>query len=177
MKAGWKLQILPSFVFRDLSEYTFGKKRVWALSLGPCCATLPTWSDIQCCKPPPKTLTFSLRCAGTAAPATLILVDYLYVLYILYKVQSLLLHNPHFQHHIIHSDKLGLSHSGVRSSPLVGVRHPALTPPHLSSCRRPTAVWCFPWREEISAVTWEKCVKMLPRIAPFISPPPRRYPL
>lgn len=59
---------------------------------------------------PPRTLTFSLRCAETAAPATLILVIYMYCIY---KVQSLLLHIPHFQHHIIHSDKLGLSQTAA----------------------------------------------------------------
>lgn len=34
-------------------------------------------------------------------------------MYCIYKVQSFLLHNPHFQHHIIHSDKLGLSQTAA----------------------------------------------------------------
>lgn len=33
--------------------------------------------------------------------------------YCIYKVQSLLLPNPHFQHHIIHSDELGLSQTAA----------------------------------------------------------------
>lgn len=52
-------------------------------------------------------------------------------MYCIYKVQSLLLHNPHFQHHIIHSDKLGLSQTAAYDPALVGLRHPALTPPFI----------------------------------------------
>lgn len=99
-----------------------------------------------------KKKRFSLRCRGTATPATSIFVDYLY-LYCIGKVQSLLLHHHRFELHPSHWDKLWDMQAYDQDNLFLGCSS-VLRPPHLSSCRRPTAVWCFPRREEISTVTW-----------------------
>lgn len=114
-KAGWKLQILPSFAFRDLSEYTFGKKRVWAAHAIISWTVLPTsymvsYPMLQ--KKPQNTDIFP-KVTRNSRTCDFNFCWLFICTYCIYKVQSLLLPNPHFQHHIIHSDELGLSQTAA----------------------------------------------------------------